>query len=165
MLGQLGGILDATLVNLQPGQTSAPIHSLDGYYLLLLRDRRKSQGLAGAEAGSSNTNLQQLFLPLEKNASPAAIAYGRRAWDANRPVLEPGRVHDLRRPARSLLARAGVRPDVGERVMGHAIQGVEGVYDRHQYRNEKAQALRKLAGLIERIVEPAENVVALEAAQ
>ena len=72
MLGQLGGNLDATLVNLQPGQVSPPILALDGYYLLLLRDRRKARGLAGAEAGSSIINLQQLFLPLDKNASPAA---------------------------------------------------------------------------------------------
>ena len=74
MLGQLGGNLDAALVNLQPGQASPPIRALDGYYLLLLRDRRKARGLAGANAGSSIVNLQQLFLPLEKNASPAAIA-------------------------------------------------------------------------------------------
>ena len=74
-------------------------------------------------------------------------------------------IHDLRRTARSLMARAGVRPDVAERVMGHAIQGVEGVYDRHHYREEKATALRKLASLIERIVNPVENVVALESAQ
>ena len=31
------------------------------------------------------------------------------------------------------MSRAGVRPDVSERVMGHAIEGVEGVYDRHSY--------------------------------
>ena len=74
MLGKLGGNLDAALVNLQPGQASPPIRALDGYYLLLLRDRRKARGLAGANAGSSIVNLQQLFLPLEKNASPAAIA-------------------------------------------------------------------------------------------
>ncbi len=74
MLGQLGGNLDAALVNLQPGQTSPPIRSLDGYYLLLLRNRREARGLAGANAGSSIVNLQQLFLPLEKNASPVAIA-------------------------------------------------------------------------------------------
>ena len=29
-------------------------------------------------------------------------------------------LHDLRRSARSLLARAGVRPDIAERVLGHA---------------------------------------------
>jgi hypothetical protein len=30
--------------------------------------------------------------------------------------------------------------------------GVEGVYDRHRYREEKAQALKMLAGLIENIL-------------
>ena len=62
-------------------------------------------------------------------------------------------VHDLRRTARSLMSRAGVRPDVSERVLGHAIPGVEGVYDRYSYDPEKAKALAKLAGLVTRIVE------------
>ncbi|MEQ9640583.1 MAG: integrase family protein [Alphaproteobacteria bacterium] len=63
-------------------------------------------------------------------------------------------IHDLRRTARSLMARAGVRPDIAERVMGHAIAGVEGVYDRHSYYDEKADALKKLAGLLDQIVKP-----------
>ena len=72
-------------------------------------------------------------------------------------------LHDLRRTARSLMSRAGVRPDVAERVMGHAIQGVEGVYDRHEYRDEKADALKRLAGLIETILNPPDdNVVSLQ---
>lgn len=62
-------------------------------------------------------------------------------------------VHDLRRTARSLMSRAGVRPDVSERVLGHAIPGVEGVYDRYSYNPEKADALAKLADLVTRIVE------------
>jgi hypothetical protein len=41
------------------------------------------------------------------------------------------------------------------------MDGVEGIYDRHQYRQEKAHALRSLAALIDQIVNPAENVVAL----
>jgi integrase len=57
-------------------------------------------------------------------------------------------LHDLRRTARSLMSRAGVRPDIAERVMGHAIGGVEGIYDRHRYTEEKGEALRKLASLI-----------------
>jgi integrase len=74
-------------------------------------------------------------------------------------------VHDLRRTARSLLSRAGVRPDIAERVLGHAVGGVEGVYDRHHYDDEKADALRRLAALIERIVNPpADNVVPLHEA-
>jgi hypothetical protein len=61
-------------------------------------------------------------------------------------------IHDLRRTARSLLSRAGVRPDISERVLGHVIRGVEGVYDRHGYDDEKADALNRLARLIETIV-------------
>ena len=73
-------------------------------------------------------------------------------------------IHDLRRTARSLLSRAGVRPDISERVMGHAIVGVEGVYDRHRYDVEKAHALQALADLIDRILNPpAANVVPLRA--
>ena len=63
-------------------------------------------------------------------------------------------IHDLRRTARSLMSRAGVRPDIAERVLGHAIPGVAGVYDRHQYNEEKAHALKSLAALLEKIVNP-----------
>jgi integrase len=82
------------------------------------------------------------------------------ALDAKVPIA-PWQFHDLRRTARSLMSRAGVRPDIAERVLGHAIRGVEGVYDRHSYRDEKAHALNALAGLIESIVNPTDNVVAL----
>ena len=63
-------------------------------------------------------------------------------------------LHDLRRTARSLMSRSGVRSDIAERIMGHAISGIEGVYDRHEYKSEKAYALRALAGLIENILRP-----------
>ena len=84
----------------------------------------------------------------------------KRALDAKVPI-PPWQFHDLRRTARSLISRAGVRPDIAERVLGHAIRGVERVYDRHSYRDEKAHALNALAGLIESIVNPTDNVVAL----
>jgi integrase len=70
-------------------------------------------------------------------------------------------LHDLRRTARSLMSRAGVRPDISERVLGHAITGVEGIYDRHRYDAEKADALHKLAALVDSIVRPRKNVVAI----
>jgi integrase len=69
--------------------------------------------------------------------------------------VAPWTLHDLRRTARSLMSRAVVRPDVAERVLGHARGGVEGIYDRHAYREEKANALKALAGLIENILRPA----------
>jgi integrase len=61
-------------------------------------------------------------------------------------------LHDLRRTAKTLMARAGVRPDISERVLGHVIAGVEGTYDRHSYSDEKRDALEKLAAIVERIV-------------
>lgn len=70
--------------------------------------------------------------------------------------------HDLRRTASSLMARAGVRPDHKERTLGHKIKGVEGVYDRHTYADEKKAALKALAGLVETILAPQTgNVVQL----
>jgi integrase len=61
-------------------------------------------------------------------------------------------LHDLRRTARSLMSKAGVPSEIAERVMGHAQKGVAGVYDRHDYRDEKAAVLKKLAALVARIV-------------
>lgn len=86
------------------------------------------------------------------------FSQAKATFDARLPDVAPWVLHDLRRTARSLLSRAGVRPDIAERVMGHAIAGVEGVYDRHAYRDEKADALRKLTALIENIVNPREKV-------
>ena len=69
-------------------------------------------------------------------------------------------LHDLRRTAKTLMVRAGVRPDISERVLGHVIAGVEGTYDRHSYADEKRDALEKLAAMIERILEPLPSNVA-----
>jgi len=61
------------------------------------------------------------------------------------------RLHDLRRTARSLMSRAGVSSDIAERVLGHVIPGVAGVYDRHNYISEKRDALRKLSAEITKV--------------
>jgi integrase len=65
-------------------------------------------------------------------------------------------LHDCRRSARSLMSRAGVPTDHAERCLGHVIGGVRGVYDRHEYHREKAQAFEALAALIDRIVSGSE---------
>jgi integrase len=79
--------------------------------------------------------------------------------------VEDWRLHDLRRTARSLMSRAGVLSEHAERVLGHAIGGVEQIYNRHSYDAEKADALRKLAALVERIVTPpAANVIPIAGA-
>jgi integrase len=78
----------------------------------------------------------------------------KEQFDAKLNGVAPWTLHDLRRTARSLMSRAGVSSEHAERVLGHAIRGVEGTYNRHQYLDEKAHALKALAGLIENILAP-----------
>jgi integrase len=85
-----------------------------------------------------------------KAALDAKIAELRKR--DRRPAMPHWTHHDLRRSARSLLSRAGVSADIGERVLGHAIGGVRGTYDRHAYLVEKKDALEELAALVERIL-------------
>lgn len=61
-------------------------------------------------------------------------------------------LHDLRRTARSLMSRAGVPSDHAERCLGHVIGGVRGIYDRHEFYEEKRSGFDLLARQIERIV-------------
>jgi integrase len=68
-------------------------------------------------------------------------------------------IHDLRRTSRSLMSRAGVPTDHAERCLGHVIGGVRGTYDRHAYHAEKKAAFEALAGQIDRIINPQDNVV------
>ncbi|BEO35190.1 phage integrase [Serratia marcescens] len=50
-------------------------------------------------------------------------------------------IHDFRRTARTHLASLGVDPIVAERCLNHRIKGVEGIYNRHQYFDERKKAL------------------------
>jgi integrase len=75
-------------------------------------------------------------------------------------------LHDLRRTARSLMSRAGIDADIGERCLGHALAGVRGTYDRHTYLPEMKRAYDALAALIERIANPPkDNVTPLKKKQ
>jgi len=85
----------------------------------------------------------------------------KEAFDKALP-LPRWTLHDLRRTARSLMSRAGVPSDHAERCLGHVIGGIRGVYDRHEYHREKAEAFEALAAQIDRIVNPRENVVGMK---
>ena len=61
-------------------------------------------------------------------------------------------VHDLRRTCRSLLAELGIAGHVAERCLNHKLKGVEGIYNRYDYFEERKQALALLAKKIEKIV-------------
>lgn len=59
--------------------------------------------------------------------------------------MEHFTVHDLRRTCRSLLAEQGTLGHVAERCLNHKLKGVEGIYNRYDYFDERKEALSKLA--------------------
>lgn len=83
------------------------------------------------------------------------------------PLPAPWRLYDLRRTAASGMARLGVAPHVIERVLNHrtgVIKGVARVYNRFDYREEVAHALRLWAHHVEGLTlaqAPGSTVVAL----
>src|SRR6185436_2182250 len=131
------------------------------------RTEKREKGNAG-ELVLPKAALNVLDKPSEGLVFPGRGGKQISGWSVYKARLDKASgvsgwvLHDLRRTARSLMSRAGVRPDIAERVLGHARHGVEGVYDRHAYRDEKAHALNALASVIESILDPkADNVVAL----
>lgn len=62
--------------------------------------------------------------------------------------LEPFTIHDLRRTARSHLARLKVPPHIARTCLNHKAKGVDGIYDRYTYFEERKDALGLLAKFI-----------------
>jgi integrase len=58
----------------------------------------------------------------------------------------------LRRTLRTRLAEIGIDDVVAERVMGHKLQGMLAIYNRHGYDAEKRQALERWAKRLKQIV-------------
>jgi integrase len=162
--------------------------SLVRFLLLTAARRSEASGMTWAELQGSDWTLpaarnktgMDLVRPLSRQAQAILKALpkaGEFVWPPNggtKPMtnfshykaafdkasdVKGWRLHDLRRTARSLMSRAGVPTDHAERCLGHVICGVRGVYDRHEYHREKAQAFEALAALIERIVSGSEGAV------
>jgi hypothetical protein len=51
-----------------------------------------------------------------------------------------------------MLARLQVPDHIAERLLGHRLQGMQRIYNRHPYFAEKSTALAQLADEIDRIV-------------
>jgi integrase len=65
----------------------------------------------------------------------------KRGDDPDRVVLPPWVNHDIRRTVRSRLSRLKVTEEAREAVLAHARPGIKGVYDLHDYLDEKREAL------------------------
>jgi integrase len=74
--------------------------------------------------------------------------------------------HDIRRTVRTHLSALRIGEEVREAVLAHVRPGIKGVYDRHQYLDEKREALTLWNARLRSIVEPPPaNVVALRGGQ
>ena len=60
--------------------------------------------------------------------------------------------HDLRRTARTTLAKLGCPDTVGEMILGHMLTGVAGMYNLHKYDTEKREWLKRLSDHWESLV-------------
>ena len=69
------------------------------------------------------------------------------------------RLHDLRRTLRTGLAELGVTFEVAERVLNHAMPGLQAVYNRHSYAAEKRAALALWAEHVLALAEEREATV------
>ncbi|EMA2754524.1 site-specific integrase, partial [Escherichia coli] len=81
---------------------------------------------------------------IQESTLPVALAKVR----AEMPEVPNFTIHDFRRTARTHLAALGVDPVVAERCLNHRIKGVEGIYNRYQYFNERRDALAKWTNLL-----------------
>jgi integrase len=98
------------------------------------------------------------------------LTLGRKEAEAAGETFEmaPWRVHDLRRTFATGMQRLGVRFEVTEAVLNHVSgskSGVAGVYQRHDWKDEKKDALTAWAAHVERIVKGVEETNVVQLAQ
>lgn len=81
------------------------------------------------------------------------MPYSETRPEAVRPRLTVSNwaAHDLRRSVKTLLTAMGCPSDVSESVLGHKLEGIEGVYNRHHYDPEKRHWLVLLDAKLEQI--------------
>ncbi|MDP1899818.1 MAG: tyrosine-type recombinase/integrase [Rubrivivax sp.] len=92
-----------------------------------------SRGRAARRGGDTHVS---------KDTIRAAIGY----WlDADKPAVRRFTPHDLRSTMKSHMRSLGVPRDISEMCLNHKLSGVEGIYDRHTYFEERKGALAKWA--------------------
>lgn len=103
--------------------------------------------------------MQERMIPhIDLNTVGAALAKNIRPLMAESPNFT---VHDFRRTARTHLAALGVLPHIGERCLNHKVKGVEGIYNRHDFFDERKEALQKWADLLDQLERGGAEIVEL----
>ncbi len=108
--------------------------------------RRASKRRGYISDDTLNHALAKLFGLKVRPGEPPANKLGEAG-------IEHFTIHDLRRTCRSLLASAGVPGHVAERCLNHKLKGVEGIYDRYDYLDERREALQKIADQLTPIID------------
>lgn len=75
----------------------------------------------------------------------------RPDWVRPRLPVADWAPHDLRRTARTMLGALGCPAEVAEAILGHALPGVLGTYNRHGYDAERRAWLTRLAERLEQL--------------
>ena len=103
------------------------------------------------------------FIFSRTGSPPHATTYWNAIRAAGCPRGDGISWHSLRKTARTLMARAGVRADHAERALGHVQGEMERIYDRHTYLLEKRAAFEALAAEIARVIDgrSIDNVISL----
>lgn len=131
---------------------------LSAQALALIRKSAPAKPAKNAHFVFSTTDGAVSFSGFSKAKTALDKAMAELREREGRPPMADWTLHDLRRTARTLLARAGIRDDIAERCLGHVIKGVEKVYNRHAYLDEKRAAFEALSALVSRILNPTANV-------
>ena len=76
-------------------------------------------------------------------------------------TFEAWRVHDLRRTCRTGLSKLRIAPHISEAVLGHAAPALIRTYDVHDLADEKRHALEAWGSVVQRLVNPEDNVVTM----
>ena len=93
---------------------------------------------------------------LDRRMLRTSKAMARRRGEDHHAVDLPHWVnHDLRRVVRSGLSALRVPHDVAEAVLAHRPPGIVGIYNLHEYQDEKREALEAWAQRLASIVNPA----------
>jgi integrase len=86
---------------------------------------------------------------------PVSLQLPKKRLDAALRFARPWTLHDVRRSVATGLQRLGTRLEVTEAVLNHTSGsrgGIVGIYQRHDWAGEKAQALRRWSDHIEALV-------------
>ncbi|WP_167495747.1 tyrosine-type recombinase/integrase [Desulfosediminicola ganghwensis] len=123
--------------------------------LSILRDRKEGVGFTKKMLWMKES---EFVFPSRYNLNKGANSgHAKSTKEARKKVQQASGVtdwtaHDLRRTARTIMSRLNIKHHIRERVLNHAQGGIQGVYDRYDYLQEKADALNKLANEIDRIL-------------